>query len=273
MRARPGRHGKSPSDVTGPGEGWSTRWRRAGAVCAAAVGVVFACGPSAPIAPAATRAPATAAPDPTPAIAPLSEWQTRGATEVPPPQLQTVSLDGIEVVNQTGRALSDAEAAAWARSFLRAMNFEYWAVSRQQDQFLIRSGLSPSPLAVFRPDLSDIATARRSKSQIDYTPKVFRRMVLRTVPATMQAAFNTQLVTWKPYAFYLDAVGPSSKRVTDAAGRQTTQTLYQPGEPAFELVGGELVHDPLMGDVFAFASDFDCVDPSNRQALAPLCNP
>jgi hypothetical protein len=238
-----------------------------------AIAVVFACGPSSPIAPRATQAPATAAPDPTPALASLDEWQRRGATEVPPARLQTVSLDGIEVVNQTGRALSDAVAMTWARAFLRAVNFEYWAVSRQQDQFLIRSGLSPSPLAVFRPDLSDIVAARKAKSQIDYTRKVFRRMVLRPVPASLQTLFNKQLVTWKPYAFYLDAVGPSSKRVTDAAGRQTTQTLYQPGEPAFELVGGELVHDPLMGDVFAFASDFDCVDPSNRQALAPLCNP
>jgi hypothetical protein len=235
--------------------------------------IAVACGTASPPEQRASRSPATAATDPAPPPAPLSQWQQRGATEVPPAELQTVSLAGIHVVDQAGAAIPDAEAQAWARAFLRAINFEYWAVSRQQDQFLIRSGLSSAPLAVFRPDLSDIATARRTKSQIDYTRKVFRRMALRPVPAAMRPLFDQQLVTWKPYAFYLDAVGPSGKRVTDAAGRQTTQTLYQPGEPAFELVGGEVVHDPLMGDVFAFASDFDCVDPSNRQTLAPLCNP
>jgi hypothetical protein len=192
---------------------------------------------------------------------------------VPPPELQAVSLEGIQVVNQSGGALPDAEAVSWARAFLRAINYEYWAVGRQQDQFLIQSGLSSAPLAVFRPDLSDIGAARRAKSQVTYTRKVYRRMVLRPVPDALRPQFTKLLVTWKPLAFYLDAVGPSSKTVTDAGGRQTTQTLYQPGEPAFELVGGELVRDPLMGDVFAFGSDFDCIDPSNRQALAPLCNP
>jgi len=48
--------------------------------------------------------------------------------------------------------------------------------------------------------------------------------------------------------------------------------LFQPGAPAFELVGGEMVHDPLMGDVFAFGSDWNCLDSANRLHLAPLCN-
>src|SRR5262249_40393276 len=106
-----------------------------------------------------------------------------------------------------------------------------------------------------------------------YTGKVIRRIVLRPVPDALRTLFSRQLVVWKPYAFYLDAIGPATKRVTDAAGHQTTQTLYRPGEPAFELVGGDLVHDPLMRDVSASASDWDCIDASNRQKLAPLCNP
>lgn len=257
-------------DVTRPRQG-SWPGRLFPIAFAAAMAAAGACGQAPPVSPRPSQPAVTQAP--TPAPAPLSEWQKLGATELPPPELQSTSLSGISVVDQTNGAIDEATARAWAEAFLRAINFEYWAVSRRQDAFLTRSGLSSAPLAVFRPDLADIAAAQKANSRIDYSRKVYRRMVLRPVPDALRAQFSAQLVVWKPYAFYLDAVGPSSKRVTDAAGRQTTQTLYQPGQPAFELVGGELVHDRLMGDVFAFASDWDCLDSSNRQKLAPLCNP
>jgi hypothetical protein len=218
--------------------------------------------------------PATPAPvEVTVPPAPLSAWQQEGATAVPPQATQVVSLDGIQVVNQTGGAVNDTTATTWAMATLRGINFEFWAVSEQQDQFLRHSNLSSAPLTVFLPDLTDITTARRSGSRVEYTRKVFRRMVLRPVPASMQTLFAQHLDTWKPYAFYLDAIGPSTKRVTDSAGHVTTQTLFQPGQPAYELVGGEIVHDPLMGDVFSFGSDWNCLDSSDRQKLAPLCNP
>jgi hypothetical protein len=220
--------------------------------------------------PAATRTPSLGA---TAAPAPLSEWQKRGATEVPPADVQAVSLEGIQVVNQTGDAVSDAEAVLWAGAFLRAIKYELWAVSRLQDRFLVQSGLSSAPRTVFQPDLVDIDSARRASSHVEYTHKVFRRLVLRPVPDALRTTFTQQLATWKPYAFYLDAVGPAAKRMTDASGRQTTQTLLQAGQPGPELVGGEIMHDPLMGDVFVFASDWDCLAPASRQKLAPLCNP
>jgi len=244
-------------------------------IVAAAIAAVVACGT------AAEPEPQSSAPRPTstpikataPAPAPLSEWQKRGATEVPPADLQAISLEGIQVVNQTNGAVSDDDARAWAGAVLRAINFEQWAVSRNQDQFLLRSGLSSAPRTVFQPDLVDIDAARKASSRIEYTHKVFRRMVLRPVPDAMKTTFTQQLAVWKPYAFYLDAIGPATKRVTDAGGRQTTQTVLQAGQAGHELVGGELVHDPLMGDIFAFASDWDCVAPAGRQKLAPLCNP
>ncbi|TMC13220.1 MAG: hypothetical protein E6J41_01130 [Chloroflexi bacterium] len=216
-----------------------------------------------------TRQTATAT---APPVAPLTAWQGRGATEVPPPDLQQVSMEGIQVVNQTGAAVSDADANSWAAALLRGINYEFWAVERQQDGFLRQSGLSSAPAVVFSPDLTDIDVSRKAKTHVKYTRKVIRRMVLRSVPASMQATFTSQLAAWKPYAFYLDAVGPATKVVTDATGRQTTQTVVAAGTPAFELVGGEIVHDPLMGDIFAFGSDWNCLDSANRLHLAPLCN-
>jgi hypothetical protein len=192
---------------------------------------------------------------------------------VPPPDLQLVSMDGIAVVNQAAGAVSDADARTWAAALLRGINYEFWAVSRLQDGFLRQSGLSSAPTVVFSPDLADIDAARNAHGHIQYTRKVIRRMVLRAVPDALKATFAAQLASWEPYAFYLDAIGPSTKVITDASGRQTTRTVFQAGAPAFELVGGDLVHDPLMGDVFAFGSDWDCLDPSNRLHLAPLCNP
>jgi hypothetical protein len=256
------------------GEGVSRWWR-----AASIMGVVaaLAAGCSGPL-PGSRQGPAAAAtagagPATPPPVATLADWQRRGATEVPPASLQRVSLGPIEVVNQTGGAVADRDARAWAEAFLRGTNYEFWAVNRLQDQFLQRSGLSTAPLTVFRPDLQDISVAQKAGSRVEYTLKVLRRLVLRTVPGSLSATFTGQFFAWKPYAFYLDAVGPATKRWTDAKGQQTTQTLLRPGEPGFELVGGELVHDPLMGDVFAFASDWDCTVPISRQRLAPLCNP
>ena len=220
--------------------------------------------------PAASATAVSATP---PATATLADWQRRGATEVPPASLQRVSLGTIEVVDQTGGAVAGRDARAWAEAFLRATNYEFWAVNRLQDQFLERSGLSSVPLTVFRPDLDDISAARKAGSRVEYSLKVLRRLVLRPVPDSLSATFTGQFFAWKPYAFYLDAVGPVAKRWTNAQGQQTTQVLLQPGEAGFELVGGELVHDPLMGDIFAFASDWDCTTPMSRQRLAPLCNP
>jgi hypothetical protein len=182
-------------------------------------------------------------------------------------------MDGIAVVNQAGGAVSDADARTWAAALLRGINFEFWAVSRLQDGFLRQSGLSSAPIVVFSTDLADIDAARNAHEHVQYTRKVIRRMVLRAVPDALKSTFTAQLANWEPYAFYLDAIGPSTKIVTDASGRQATRTVFPPGAPAFELVGGALAHDPLMGDVFAFGSDWDCLDPANRLHLAPLCNP
>jgi hypothetical protein len=255
--------------VTHPGERLYRRPRLVGILGASVLAVGIACGTGPAAARQSPRPTATAS---TPPPAPLSAWQGRGATEVPPADLQQVSMAGIQVGNQAGGAVSDAVARTWAAALLRGINYEFWAVNRLQDGFLRQSGLSTAPTVVFSPDLTDIDSARSTHEHIQYTRKVIRRMVLRAVPDALRATFTAQLATWTPYAFYLDAVGPATKVITDAGGRQSTQTVFPPGAPAFELVGGQLVHDPLMGDVFAFGSDWDCLDSSNRLHLAPLCN-
>jgi len=251
--------------VTQQREGLCLRWRPIWLVCAIAVIAAVACGTPPPHVTQQTK--------PTASAAPLSAWQLRGATEQPPADLRQVSMAGIQVVNQAGGAVSDADATAWATALLRGINYEFWAVNRQQDGFLRQSGLSTAPAVIFSSDLTDIDTARRAGEHVRYTRKAIRRMLLRAVPGALKATFTAQLVTWTPYAFYLDAVGPSSKVITDSSGRQTTRTVYPAGAPAFELVGGALVHDPLMGDVFAFGSDWNCLEAANRSHLAPLCNP
>lgn len=260
-------------DVTRSREGLRRRRRLVLLACAVALAAGVACGTPSPVAQTQQTRPTANVTATAPPVAPLTAWQGRGATEVPPSDLQQVSMEGIQVVNQAGAAVSDADARSWAAALLRGINYEFWAVERQQDGFLRQSGLSSAPTAVFSPDLKDIDSARKAKQRVKYTRKVIRRMVLRAVPTGLQTTFTQQLATWKPYAFYLDAIGPATKVVTDAGGKETTQTVVAAGAPAYELVGGELVHDQLMGDVFAFGSDWNCMDSANRLHLAPLCNP
>src|SRR5262245_17975870 len=108
--------------------------------------VTAACGGAQASSPPIQRSPVAT---PTSPPAPLSEWQKLGATEVPPASLRQVSLQGVTVVDEAGSPVSDAEARAWAGAYLRSLGYLEWAVSRGQDLFLLRSGLSSAPEAVF----------------------------------------------------------------------------------------------------------------------------
>jgi len=231
--------------------------------------LAVACGSS----PAPQRAAPPRATSPPATAAPLTAWQKLGATEVPPVSLRQASLGAAQVVNQTQGAVADADARAWAEAFRRTFGYLLWAVSRGQDQFLYRSGLSSAPVAVFQPNVYDIAAARKTGDRVEYTVQDFRRFVVRPVPQALQVSIQRDGYLWKPYAIYLDAVGPVETDWIDGQGRRTVKSQVAAGVPVFELVGGELAHDPLMGDVWVMSSDFDCTAASSRQALAPLCNP
>ncbi|HYW26799.1 MAG TPA: hypothetical protein VE953_21700, partial [Terriglobales bacterium] len=158
-------------------------------------------------------------------------------------------------------------------SFLRTFAYIRWAVSNGQSQFLLHSGLSTAPVAVFQPNLNDIAKASAAGEHAEYTVQTFRRFVLRAAPQSVQPSIQRVQELWQPYAIYLDAIGPVETDWIDAQGNRTVKGRIAPGVPVFELVGGQFSHHPVMGDVWVMASDFDCTSASSRQVLAPLCNP
>lgn len=224
--------------------------------------------------PTPARPPARSGPSaPAATAAPLAAWQRLGATEVPPESALQVSPGGAQVLNQTQGAVPDSSARAWVEAFLREFAYLRWAVSRGQDQFLLRSGLSSVPFVAFQPNLNDIYTARAAGDRVEYTLQTFRRFVVRPVPQGMRASIERARYAWKPYAIYVDAIGPVETDWIDARGNRTARSRAPAGAPLYELVGGELGHDPTLGDVWVVSSDFDCTAPSSRQTLAPLCNP
>jgi hypothetical protein len=240
-------------------------------VIAVALVGVAACGgsPNAPhiVSPPKASASATIAP-----AAPLSAWQQLGATEVPPTSIQQVTLNGVPVVNQTNGAVSDGDARAWAEALLRTVGYVRWAVGRGQGQFLLRSGLSSAPVAVFQPNVNDITQARAAGSRVEYTLQTFRRFVVRPLPQSLQPSIQRDQEVWKPYAIYLDAVGPVETDWVDAQGRRIVKAHVAAGVPVYELIGGELSHHQVMGDVWVMASDFDCTATSTRQTLGQVCD-
>jgi hypothetical protein len=207
---------------------------------------------------------ATATPD-------LAAWQRKGATAAPPASVGNVSLGSVQVVNQTGGAVSDADATRWALAYLRANAYEFWAWNHLQDGFLRGAQLSPVPERVFTYDLSTIRDARTAGVQLDVTRLVLRRLVLRPVPASLRPAVQAQVFVYAPYAFYLDQIGPSKLDWVDAQGARTTRARRDAGVGAPELVGGQLASDPLMGDIWVVDSDFDCTSPNVRQEFGSLC--
>lgn len=242
------------------------------ALGAVALLLLTACGQSG----TATQSPG-AAHSATPTVAAtttgdLAAWQRKGATEVPPASVAAVSLGGVQVVNQTNGAVSDADAQRWALAYVRANAYEFWAWNHMQDQFLQNGSLSPVALRVFSYDISTIRDARAAGSTVTVTRLVLRRLVLRPVPDSARAAIQAQVFVYTPYAFFLDQVGPSELDWVAASGTKTVKARRDPGAAAPELVGGQVTSDPLMGDIWSATSDFDCTSPNVRQSFGALCN-
>ena len=234
----------------------------------AALLLLAACGQATAVRP--SRPPPATASLPAPA-GDLAAWQQKGATEVPPASLRTLSLNGVQVVNETAGAVRDADATRWALAYLRANAYEFWAWNHMQDRFLRSAQLSQVPDRVFAYDLSTIADARAAGAQLEVTRLALRRLVLRAVPAAIRAVVERQVFVYTPYAFYLDQVGPSELNWIDRQGVKTNKARTAAGVGAPELVGGQLATDPLMGEIWVVGSDFDCTSPNVRSAFGSLC--
>jgi len=242
-------------------------------VAGAIIGLV-ACGPlGMPQARSASAPTATPSSVAVQQVAQLSEWQKRGATEVPPSVLPGIPLEGIAMVNGTNGELSDTDVKLQSTAFVRSLRYLLWAVAHMQDQFLERSGLSSAPAAVFRPNLNDIAAARQAGSRVEYVPQTIRRLVLRSVPPGLKSVFEDQRFRVTSYAFYIDAIGPAATVWIDARGSRTIKSQIAGGAGLPEVIGGGLSHDALLGDVWVLASDWDCSSIPTRRSLSPLCNP
>jgi hypothetical protein len=203
----------------------------------------------------------------------LADWQAKGAAAVPPDSVRNPSLGGVQVVNQTGGAVSDADARRWAEAFIRGSGYELWALNSMQDRFLIQSGIGSPAQQVFSWDLGNITRARQAGMKVEAHRLVLRRLVLRPVPQALQATFTASLFQWTPYAFFLDEVGPGDLFWVDAQGNKTSKWHVDGGAGSPELVGGQLLQDQVMGDVWVQASDWTCATPDGRRTFGALCNP
>jgi hypothetical protein len=232
--------------------------------------VASACGQTA--ANGGTPRAASGATPPPVAAGNAAAWQLKGATQVPPASLADVSMGSVQVVDQTGGAVSQSDAERWALAYLRGNAYEFWAWNHLQDGFLQKAQLSPVPYSVFSYDLSTIRDARAANMQLSVTRLALRRLVLRPVPASARGLIQAQAMIYTPYAFYLDQVGPSELDWVSAQGTKTPKARKDAGVGAPELVGGQLTTDPLMGDIWSADSDFDCTAPNVRQAFGTLCD-
>jgi hypothetical protein len=230
--------------------------------------VAFAgCG----LAPSANGHTPTASPaPPTPSAAPLAAWQRLGATQVPPAPLPGATLKGIEVVNQGGASVSDAQGRAWALALIRTYSYLEWATRNGQDGFLLKSGIA-SNNAVVQSEVSAIQEARQAKATIELQRVTIRRLVVRPLPDSLQTLFHGQMYTLTPYAIFLDAVGPASYTWVDAQGNRTVKYQVRPGASAAELMGGALADISPMGEVWVLGSDWDCTASNARLALGAAC--
>jgi hypothetical protein len=236
--------------------------------------VTGACGPlQVSQRPGAVRSPGVHSSSPAPTPGSLAEWQARGATEVPPSSIRSVSLAGIEVVNATGGAVSDADARSWAEAFVRADRYEVWAMNAMQDAFLRGANLSKQPDTIFAPDFGHIAEARSQNKRIRDTGLAYHRMILRAVPQSLTPTFTAQGFGWSPYAFFIDFGGPFELSYYGPDGQSETKDKLDPGLRWPQLMSGEYdTSDSLMGPLWVLTSDWSCIPAYNQQVLGGLCS-
>jgi hypothetical protein len=242
--------------------------RAAGAAVAAGV-LLAACGPGPSPTPSGKQA--TPSPGAPASRGTLAQWQAKGATEVPPGSLLDPPMAGVQVVNQTSGAVSDADAARWGKAMMRGLGYEWWAIDHGQDQFLVRSGLANPARQVFKWDLDNVTGARQAGMTLQGRPMEIRRLVLRPVPQSLQTTFSSNLFVWTPYAFYLDEVGPGDLSWVDPHGTRTSKWHVGAGVGSPELVGGQLATDPLLGDIWVQRSDWNCATDDSRRTFGDLC--
>lgn len=235
-------------------------------ICSLVATAAAACGGQ-PAAPHLRPSPAAA-----PSSAPLSAWEEKGATTIPPESVAAVSLNGVGVNDRTGGSVSDHDSRLWAQALLRTDAYDLWAENNLQDGFLLRSGLSRAPNTIFTYELTRISQARAQAARIVATAPTIRGLSLRTVPRSLQATLAKYGMSWSPYAFYMDEVGPSGLSFVAASGTRTTPDSVAPGVGVPELVGGEQVRDPVLGPVWVVDFDIGCADPTARRDMGALCS-
>ena len=217
--------------------------------CAAVVGL--ACG----------RAPSPAAVPPSlPAACETGAQLPADVLAVPEPLPPIVNRSKVTPDNAT----------AWARSFLRALRVEAWALAGAQDD-LLASGCLGDPRAqaqLFGDEIYLIGMARRTHARIVVTPADVASLTLVELGGRQQALIAGDHQVAGNYAWLVTTQGPSGVLLTTPGGEVKVVISLNDGERAHDFYGGFFAANSWVGPIWVQQSYYSCVSTKGRSLCA-----
>jgi hypothetical protein len=162
-------------------------------------------------------------------------------------------------------------ATAWARSVLRALRVESWALANSRDDLLASGCLGDQRARsrLFGDEIYLIEMAKRHHATIVVTPPEVSALTLVELDGQRQAfvAADQQVAT--SYAWIVTTRGPSGVVLVVSAGDVKVVKSMQDGQHARDFYGGFYGADSWIGPLWFQTSYYGCDSTKGRSLCTP----
>src|ERR1700704_4903163 len=199
----------------------SSSGTRIGLVLAALLLAVTACQAGTPQARTSPKPTPSASPGASPDAQRAPALAKRGFTPGPPLSSQ-LQLPPTTIKNATDGAVDDATAQKWGHAFQLGQAYYYWVLDQNAREALT-SGVLADPTAtdtLFGGDLEELDQAKREGGTLVQRPPGLSVLQIVVVPSDLQQAMSRQGLIPKGFAVAVRFVGPQSRSIRFADGRQ-----------------------------------------------------
>ncbi len=232
-------------------EGMSSSGTRIGLVLAALLLAVTACQAGTPQARTSPKPTASASPSATADAQRCARLAKRGFTPCPPLASQ-LKLPATNIKNATDGAIDDATAQTWGRAFQLGQAYYYWVLD-QNARDALTSGVLADPTAtdtLFGADLEELDQAKREGGILVQRPPGLSVLQIVVVPSDIQQAMSRQGLTPRGFAIAVRFVGPQSRSIRFADGRQKDLVSVGQDYVATAMTWGSLQDDRDLGAIW-----------------------
>jgi hypothetical protein len=187
----------------------------------------------------------------------------------PPADVLTVPELLPPIVNRSD--VPQQVATAWARSLLRALRVESWALANSRDDLLTSGCLGDQRARsrLFGDEIYLIEMAKRHHATIVVTPADIAALTLIQLDGRQQALITADQQVATSYAWLVTTRGPSGVVLVITGGDVKVVKSMQDGQRARDFYGGFYGADSWIGPLWFQTSYYGCDSTKGRSICAP----